>query len=329
MRKLYISLISASVMLSGTLSAFAQGAIPDHKGTDMSGISIGITSVNKNVKSYFNLFEKYGNQYGVDPNLLASICQQESSGINWSVREDGSVMPAWGIMQIEYTHEKSFANFGLKTTGTAWTLDDRLDPEKSIAYAAKLVSEALISYDCDYLKTVQSYNFGQTVLNRIIDAVGDDWMAERENAADYATNWTYPTYGDKIYVERVLAYYKQYMTYKGAKVRVDGKLIDFNDQFPLIEDDRTLIPIRGLLEELGAEVEWNHDNYEAIIRSGTTEVIIPIGADYTYVNGIIEPLDAPARLVNGRTMIPLRFVMDSLGYDVEWNQDTRTVLINT
>lgn len=60
---------------------------------------------------------------------------QESSGRNLSYRDDGSEYPAWGIMQIENTLEKSFAKFGEDTTGEKWTLQDRLDPTKAVPFA--------------------------------------------------------------------------------------------------------------------------------------------------------------------------------------------------
>lgn len=325
-RKIAAALSALCVMVSS--AAFASGAIPDHMGTSMEGIAIGTESVNSKVKSYFDLFKKYGDQYGVDPNLLASICQQESSGINWSHREDGSVMPAWGIMQIEYTLEKAFAQFGKDTTGVEWTLEDRLDPEKSISFAAHLISDSLIKYDCDYLKMVQSYNFGSTVLDRIIAAKGSDWMSERANAKSYVQNWPYKTYGDAQYIEHVLRYYKQYMVYSGAKVRVNGDLVKFKNQYPIIQEDRTLIPIRGLLEKLGAEVDWDHENYNAIVQRGDVEVILPIGSKTAYVNDEPVELDVPAELLNGRTMVPLRFITDSFGIEIEWDQDTRTVNID-
>lgn len=322
-----VAAVLAALMMTSSLTAFASGAIPDHKGTSMEGIAIGTESVNSNVKAYFDLFKKYGDQYGVDPNLLASICQQESSGINWSHRSDGSEMPAWGIMQIEYTLEKAFAEFGKETTGVEWTLQDRLDPEKSISFAAHLISQALIRYDCDYLKMIQSYNFGSTVLDRIIAAKGDAWMSERVNAKDYATNWNYSTYGDAQYIEHVLRYYKKYMDYCGAKVRINGKLVEFENQYPVIEDDRTLIPIRGLLEKLGASVSWDHDNYNAVVERNGVTVVLPIGSSTAYVNGQAVELDVPAELRNGRTMVPLRFVLDNFGIEIEWDQDTRTVSI--
>ncbi len=324
-KKKIIAFVCASIISLSAIGASAQGFIPDHRGTSMEGFEFGTTSVNSNVKSYFELFEKYGNQYGIDPNLLAAICQQESSGINWSHRADGSEMPAWGIMQIENSNAKAFAKFGLETTGVEWTLEDRLDPEKSIAFAAMLVAELLVAYDCDYLKTIQGYNFGQPVLDRIIAEKGDEWLEERENAADYVQNWPYETYGDKLYIERVLGYYRPYMIYKGAKVRVDDELVVFKNQWPIIENERTLIPVRGLFEKLGAKVKWDEKTYQATISYGNTTVIIPIGESYTYVNGKQTEIDTPARLVNGRTMVPLRFVMDSLGFDVEWDEETRTV----
>ena len=325
-KKLSAFILSAVLALS-SVPAFAEVVLPDHKGTSLAGIAIGTESVNSNVKSYFYLFKKYGDQYGVDPNLLASICQQESSGRNLSYREDGSSYPAWGIMQSEYTLEKTFAQFGKDTTGTEWTLQDRLDPEKSISFAAHLISQMLIQYDCDYLKMVQGYNFGSTVLDRIIAAKGNDWLNERKNAAQYATNWPYKTYGDAQYIEHVLRYYREYMTYAGAKVRINGRLIEFENQYPIIEDDRTLIPIRGLLEKLGATVEWNHENYEAVIQKDGIRVVLPIGSPTAYVNGKEVELDVPAELRNGRTMIPLRFILDQFGIEIEWEQQTRTVNI--
>ena len=60
---------------------------------------------------------------------------------------------------------------------------------------------------------------------RIIAAKGDDWLSERVNAAQYATNWPYNTYGDAQYIEHVMRYYHNDIDYIGAKVRIDGKLL--------------------------------------------------------------------------------------------------------
>lgn len=330
MKKIIGLLLAASMSMSAA-SAFAAGAIPDHKGTSLDSFDIGTHKLAKAVTEYRDLFKKAGDQYGVDPNLLAAICMQESSGINYSYRDDGSEYPAWGIMQIEYTLEKAFANFGLDTTGEEWTLQDRLDPEKSIPFAAYLISQSLIRYDCDYAKMIQAYNFGQTVLDRIIDAnEGDTWLDERKNAVNYVTDWPYPSYGDGEYIEHVLRYYHNDIDYIGAKVRVDGKLIEFKDQYPIILDEGyTFVPVRGVAEALGADVEWDHENYQAVIEKDGVEIILPIDDDYAYVDYEPYLLDSPSRIVNGRTMVPLRFIAEQLHCDVDWEGSTRTVIITS
>lgn len=327
--KRIIGLILTAAICVSSVTALASGVIPDHQGTSLDGFEVGTMKLSSAVKQYNKLFKAAGDQYGVDPNLLAAICMQESSGINWSYREDGSKMPAWGIMQIEYTLENAFKEFGIKTTGEEWTLEDRLDPEKAIPFAASLISDSLIKYECDYAKMLQSYNFGQTVLNRILDATeGEEWLDERKNAASYATNWSYPTYGDAEYIEHVLRYYHNDIDYIGAKVRVNDKLIAFEDQFPIILDEGyTFVPVRGVAEALGADVEWDHKNYQAIIEKNGVEIIIPIDDDYAYVDYEPYLLDSPSRLVNGRTMVPLRFVAESLDCEVDWDGETRTVII--
>ena len=329
--KKFIGMALATVISASSFTALAAGAIPDHQGTSMDGIEIGTAQLNSAVKSYYDLFEQAGDQYGVDPNLLAAICMQESSGRNLSYRDDGSEYPAWGIMQIENTLEKSFAKFGEDTTGEKWTLQDRLDPTKAVPFAAYLISQSLIRYDCDYMKMIQSYNFGQTVLDRIIAAKGDDWLSERVNAAQYATNWPYNTYGDAQYIEHVMRYYHNDIDYIGAKVRIDGKLLAFDDQYPLLEtiegETYTMIPVRGISAALNAKVDWDGDKQEITVKKGGDEVVMYLDSDVAYINDTPITLDAPATLMNNRTMVPLRFVMEAFNVTVDWNGDTRTVEI--
>ncbi|MDD6484921.1 MAG: stalk domain-containing protein [Clostridiales bacterium] len=327
MKKIAVICTAVCAGLSINVSAFAQGCIADHKGTSMDGIDIGTVEVGSLVKQYFDYFKAAGDQYGVDPNLLAAVCMQESSGRNLSYREDGSSYPAWGIMQIEYTMNESFGKFGYDTTGVYWTPEDRLDPQKSINYAAHLISGYLIKYDCDYLKMLTAYNYGSTVLDRIVAAKGDDWLSERVNSVNYVTNWPYSTYGDAQYVEHVLRYYHNYMDYAGAKIRVNGTLVSFEDQYPIIKDERTLIPVRGLLERLGAQVDWDENTRSAVITKDNKEVTLPIGKKTAYIDGNSMELEVEAQLINGRTMVPLRFITDAFGIEIDWEQDTRTVNI--
>ncbi len=329
--KKIVGIVLSLALMAGSLTSFAAGAIPDHRGTSMDNIEIGTEALSSAVKSYSSLFKSAGDQYGVDPNLLAAICMQESSGRNLSYREDGSEYPAWGIMQIEHTLERAFGDFGERTTGVRWTLQDRLDESKAVPFAAYLISEALISYDCDYMKMIQSYNFGQTVLDRIIAAKGDGWLEERANAAAYATNWQYERYGDAQYIEHVLRYYHNNIEYIGAKVRLNGKLLRFEDQYPILEtvNDKTytLLPVRGVSEALDADVDWDGKNQIVEITTDDRSMTLFIDSDTALLDGEEVALEMPAQIKNGRTMVPLRFVMEAFDLDVGWEQETRTVEI--
>ena len=331
MKKITGLILAAAITLS-TYPAFAAGAIPDHQGTSTDGIAIGTEPLNSAVKSYSDLFKSAGDKYGVDPNLLAAICMQESSGRNLSYRQDGSEYPAWGIMQIEYSMVETFSKFGEETTGEKWTREDRLDETKAVPFAAYLISQALIRYDCDYMKMIQSYNFGQTVLDRIIEAAGDNWLDERKNAVNYANpDWPYETYGDAEYIEHVLRYYHNDIEYSGAKVRIDGGLLKFDDQYPLLEtrdgETYTLIPIRGVSEALNAEVEWDAENQTVEIDNGLHTMTLFVGSDTALFDGAETTLEMPAMIKNDRTLVPLRFVMEAFDVTVDWDGDTRTVNI--
>lgn len=310
-------------MVMGTTAMAA--AIPDHNGTDLSQFAIGTSKVNKAVRSYSDIFKSAGDQYGVDPNIIAAICMQESGGINYMYYDDGTPRPAWGIMQIEYSNEKAFAQFGEHRTGTPWTLADRADPEKAIPYAAWLLSEALYKYEYDYAKMLQSYNFGQIVLDRILAASGDGWLDERKNAVDYVSNWPYESYGDKQYIEHVLRYYRKDIDYVGAKVTLNGELVKFSDQYPIIDNGTTLVPIRAVSEMLHADVDWDQENGVATVVKGDRTIKLYTGTTTAYINEEEHELEVSAEVVNNRTLVPLRFVAEALDMEVIWHGENRMV----
>ena len=111
-------------------------------------------------------------------------------------------------------------------------------------------------------------------------------------------------------------------------VRLDGKKVYF-DQLPTIVNDRTLVPLRAIFEALNAEVEWNGATRTVTATKGDTVVVLTIDSTTPTVNGETQTLDAPAMIINSRTMVPARFVAQSFGADVDWDGTTRTVIIKT
>ncbi|MCL2217516.1 MAG: copper amine oxidase N-terminal domain-containing protein [Defluviitaleaceae bacterium] len=114
----------------------------------------------------------------------------------------------------------------------------------------------------------------------------------------------------------------------GITVTIDGQAVEFpGGQGPVIVDSRTLVPIRGVFEALGFEVDWDGDTQTAVITNADYELRITINEDVFTVNGVNYTLDVHAQLIGGRTMVPIRLPLEAVGIDLDWDGDTRTVLI--
>lgn len=112
------------------------------------------------------------------------------------------------------------------------------------------------------------------------------------------------------------------------KVYLDGQLLSF-DVAPQIENGRTLVPLRRIFEAMGATVEWNDTTRTVTARREGVVIVLPIGSTNPTVNGVIWPLDVPARIIGERTLAPLRFVGEGFGGQVSWDDATRTVVMTS
>ncbi len=99
------------------------------------------------------------------------------------------------------------------------------------------------------------------------------------------------------------------------------------EQPPIIENGRTLVPLRAIFESLGAAVEWDDPSKTVTASRSDTSISLTIGADTALVNGAEAALDAPAKIVNDSTLVPVRFIAESFGCYVGWQDSTKTVFI--
>ncbi len=109
-------------------------------------------------------------------------------------------------------------------------------------------------------------------------------------------------------------------------VWVDGKMIEFDTQ-PVLESDRTLVPMRAIFEALGAEVSWEEATSTALAKKDDISIEIAIDSDFMMKNGQKIPLDVPARLIGDRTLVPVRAISESFDATVEWLQEENKVII--
>ena len=109
-------------------------------------------------------------------------------------------------------------------------------------------------------------------------------------------------------------------------IEFNGNILGF-DVPPIIEDGSTLVPMRFLFEQMGADVEWDSETQTATATLDNTVVTFSIDNINAEVNKTSATMDVPARLINGKTMVPLRFLSENMGYDVDWDADSRTAIV--
>lgn len=111
------------------------------------------------------------------------------------------------------------------------------------------------------------------------------------------------------------------------QVYLNGTEIAF-DQPPVIEDGRTLVPARAILEALGMRLTYNEITGEVVAEDAYTQIIMTLGSNVVMVNGETGEIDVSAKIINGRTMVPLRFISEMLYLSVEWDGAARTIRLS-
>ncbi len=110
-------------------------------------------------------------------------------------------------------------------------------------------------------------------------------------------------------------------------VKLNGKEIYFDDQQAEIVDGRTLVPLRGVFDSMGFDVEWDALTRSAEISNNLKDITMTENINRIVANTKTIDIDVAPQILNGRLMIPLRAVAESVDADVEWDGNTRTVSI--
>lgn len=122
--------------------------------------------------------------------------------------------------------------------------------------------------------------------------------------------------------------YRESQRHNEIKVTLSGELIEF-DQPPISVDGRTLVPIRAVMEKMGGTVVWHAETNTTEIRFDGNRMQLVLDSTTAFYNGEAYKLDVPPQAINNRTLMPLRFIAEKFGFDVDWDDATRTVIITT
>lgn len=121
-----------------------------------------------------------------------------------------------------------------------------------------------------------------------------------------------------------------------VNVQINGENVNFTDSNgqtvnAQVINSRTMVPMRKIFEVLGAEVEWDGETRTVTGSKENIEVKLQIDNNIATktINGVSEDiiLDTPPMLVDSRTMVPLRFIAESLDKQVGWDSENRTAII--
>ena len=110
---------------------------------------------------------------------------------------------------------------------------------------------------------------------------------------------------------------------RGAKTYVDTANLEIK---PIVQNGRTLVPVRFISENIGANVGWNDVTQTVSITTKSKHITLQLGSNQMVVNGNVVTLDVPAQEIGGRTLIPLRALAEALGKQVFWD-DRGLILI--
>lgn len=118
-----------------------------------------------------------------------------------------------------------------------------------------------------------------------------------------------------------------------ANVFIGDTLVEYTDQEPVIINERTYVPIRDVFEALGFEVDWNDESktvsisnnyyYIMLFTNSNTMFTLDSGLDYKYTK-----LENPVQIVNDRTLLPLREILENVNYSIEWDADSKSSIVS-
>ena len=96
---------------------------------------------------------------------------------------------------------------------------------------------------------------------------------------------------------------------------------------PVVINNRTLVPIRAIIEAFGGSVTWQDSTQTVVLAMGSDTVSLVIDSEVAYFNSELHTLDAAPQIINERTMLPIRFVAESFNLGVAWDGSTQTVYV--
>lgn len=167
----------------------------------------------------------------------------------------------------------------------------------------------------------------------IMNGNNGDWYFSKDGitrgeAIDFPEQFTYLYSNGKNFLYRTqnginhvgsMGQFSNLYAPETVRVKLNDEFLSFSTA-PVIVNNRTLVPVRFLFERMGAHVVWHESARAITITYGNTIVDLAIGGEVIYVNGEAKKTDCPPQLINEKTMLPMRFIAEELGFSVSYDE---------
>lgn len=119
------------------------------------------------------------------------------------------------------------------------------------------------------------------------------------------------------------------LTIGEPQMTVDGAAVNIDDEgtVPVIVNERTLVPIRAIIEAAGGTVGWDGETQTVTLSYAGSDIELKIDSNAAHLNGMTDELDVAPTIINERTMLPIRYISECFGFHVDWDGETQTVTL--
>lgn len=206
----------------------------------------------------------------------------------------------------------------LKKDGTVWASGDNPGGQLGIgSYKSSEIPVQVIGLK--KIKRIAAHGTGYRSMAVRADGTLWSWGI---GATGDGTKW------DRTLAVGIKSYDSQLIEKDPIFVDIDGKTLRLK-QPPIKQNNRTMVPIRAIFNGLGAVLDWDSNTRTITASKGSNSIVLVVGSTTALVNGESIILDAAPTIVNGSTLVPVRFISASLGANVEWDSNSKTVIITT